>query len=71
MARVTLEKKIHFYYDEIIVELWNQQTEEFKQICEDVGRPKGYTGINTFVLFLNNWAMFEKTGYVFKNFIRG
>jgi len=48
---VSLERKIHFNYTPEFVEHWNEQNAEFKELCDTVGRPHGFSGQNIFYIF--------------------
>lgn len=52
MAIKIKERRITIYYQLDFVELWRDQVDEFKSICESIGRPYGYSGMNVFYFFL-------------------
>ena len=51
MGRVTGERKIHFTYTPEFIEHWNEQTPEFREMCNELGRLHGYSGHNIFYTF--------------------
>jgi len=51
MGRVTGERKIHFHYTPEFIAHWNEQSQDFKDLCNELGRLHGYTGHNIFYTY--------------------
>lgn len=67
MGRLNHERHIHYRYSPLVQEYWSYQTEEFKQICDDVGKEYGYTGINIFYIVTIIKAI-QSVGYTIEAF---
>ncbi len=60
MGRLANERHVHFIYFPDFIAHWNEQPAELKQLCNDIGEPYGYTGINVFyVYFVQYWTHIE------------
>ena len=70
MARTNSERKHKTFYTKAVIALWEKQTPEFKQKCFDIGKPKGYTGINVFYYFLYQYSMQYVTAYEYKEYVK-
>lgn len=68
MGRNNNERKHHTFYPAILLSIWDDQTPEFKQKCYDIGKEKGYTGINVFYYFLYQYSMTTASSYDYKEF---
>lgn len=57
MGRISHDRTLHFDYWPLFIEHWRGLSPEFKQLCEDIGKPYGYSGMNVFYsFFLQFWA---------------
>lgn len=65
MGRINHERNLEFKYKPEIVEAYQAQTEVFKNMCEEIGKEKGYTGINVFYVFLKLYYFEFITGIQF------
>lgn len=52
MGKISHDRHIHFNYDENFMILWNMQSDTFKNKCEELGEPYGYSPQNVFYSFL-------------------
>lgn len=70
MAKLSLERKIHFDYSPPFVAYWNYQSQEFKNLCDELGRPYGYSGMNVFYCYLFQKCFEYFTEYHFLPWIK-
>ena len=52
MGRTGHERQLRFDYFPEFIEHWNNQSDDFKELCENYGKKVGYTGINVFYVFI-------------------
>ena len=68
MGRVEHERHVHFNYFPELVDHYKEQTEEFKEVCNTIGREYGYSGLDIFYIwFVQYWshneAGIDRRGY--------
>ena len=62
MGRVNFERHIHFVYTKKFVAHYKKQTQDFKNKCDEIGKPFGYSGMNVFYCFFYQYWTFELAG---------
>jgi len=62
MGRTAAERHIHFNYTKEFIEVWKAQNQTMKDLCEEVGKPYGYTGQNVFYCLLHRYLVQKYSG---------
>lgn len=62
MGKKCIERRIHFHYNQAFIDHWNEQTQEFKDLCINAGAPYGYSGQNIFYTFFFQYWAHEESG---------
>ncbi len=63
MGKKSIERTIHFYYIPEFIAHWKEQTNEMKILCDSIGEPYGYSGMNVFYCFFFQYHA-HRTGNV-------
>lgn len=57
MGRITGEGHVHFRYTPGLIAHWKNQSQEFRDYCDELGRLHGYSGMNIFfTYFIQYWT---------------
>ena len=68
MGRINNERKVHFFYGPKFIEHWNNQSEEFRELCNKIGKENGYSGQNIFYTYLYQYWAHKISGIIRKDF---
>lgn len=51
MVKVSIERKVHYYYDPLIINNFKEQSAEFKKFLDLIGKYYGYSAMNVFLTY--------------------
>ena len=68
MGKLRHDRIIQIKYPPAMVKLYNIQTDTFKNLCDEMGKPHGVSGMNIFYFFCLWRRTKEATGYEWENF---
>ena len=68
MVKVAFERNIHFKYSPEFITHWNEQSQEMKDYCDNLGQQYGYSAMNVFYTFIYQYWAHKESGIARKAF---
>lgn len=64
MGQLKTYHHIKFTYNSAFIALWKSMSQPTKDAFELIGKPFGYSGMNSFFIFLHIYATWTQTGVI-------